>query len=118
MRERLLMKLRSSAGESISETLVALLIASLALVMLAGMISSTVSMVSRSEKTMEEYYAANDILETGSGSETVTITIRNADTGLNETETAAAGRTTRISGTPVIAYRLSGDGSGEPGSGD
>ena len=117
MRERLLKKLRSRAGESISETLVALLIASLALVMLAGMISSTVSMVSRSEKTMAEYYA-NDILETGSGTETVTITIQDANTGLNETETAAAGRNTRISGTPVIAYRLSGGESGEPGSGD
>ncbi len=50
-------KLRSRAGESIGETLVALLIAALALLMLAGAVSSASKIVTRNKAAMEEYYA-------------------------------------------------------------
>ena len=60
-------KLKAQAGESIAEVLIALLISSLALVMLASMISSTQSMVSRSKTKMSAYYQANNVLETCSG---------------------------------------------------
>ena len=56
-------KLHSQSGETIGETLVALLISSLALVMLASMITSTVNLVTKSEAKMNDYYKANTALE-------------------------------------------------------
>ncbi len=74
---RFLKKLKNRAGETISETLVALLIASLALVMLASMISSTVNLVSTSKTKMNAYYQDLSGLENLSGADsTATITIR------------------------------------------
>ena len=55
--------LKSQAGETISEVLIALLISSIALVMLASMISATNSMVGKSNRKMEEYYSKNENLE-------------------------------------------------------
>ncbi len=49
-------KLRSRAGESIAETLIATLIAALALVMLAGAISSAANMITKSKTLMDKYY--------------------------------------------------------------
>lgn len=49
-------KIASQAGETIAEVLISLLIATVALMMLAMMISSTVSMVTTSKNKMEEYY--------------------------------------------------------------
>ena len=63
MRKRTSIKLRSQAGETIAEVLVALLISSVALIMLASMISATSSMVTRSKTAMEAYYEANESLE-------------------------------------------------------
>ncbi len=62
MRQAIGRKLRSRAGESIAETLVSVLIAAVALVMLAGMISTTVRLVEDSSKKIEAYYTANDAL--------------------------------------------------------
>ena len=56
-------KMKYQAGETIAEVLVALLISSLALVMLASMISSTQSMVAKSEQKMNAYYDVNNKLE-------------------------------------------------------
>ena len=63
MKTRLMKRLRSESGESIAEVLVALLIAAVALMMLAAMISSTVSIVNKSKTKMDEYYQNNAILE-------------------------------------------------------
>ena len=49
-------KLKSTAGESLAEVLIALLISALALVMLAEMINASANMIMRSRKTMEDYY--------------------------------------------------------------
>ena len=64
MHKRIIKKVKSRAGETIAEVLVALLISSVALVMLAGMIASTTSMVTQSKSKMEKYYEANEKLET------------------------------------------------------
>lgn len=64
---KLAKKLRRQTGETIAETLVALLIAAVALMMLAGMISSTLNIVSASKTTMEAYYDAGAALEQQSG---------------------------------------------------
>lgn len=53
-------KLKSQTGESITETLVALLISALALTMLAGAVGATERIIQSSEKKMEKYYKANN----------------------------------------------------------
>lgn len=50
-------KLHSQAGETIAETLISTLIAALALVMLAGAISSAANMINTSKTVMEKYYS-------------------------------------------------------------
>ena len=72
-------KIKTQSGESIAEVLIALLISSLALVMLASMISSTLRLVKTSENKMDAYYAANEALERISGSNRVTIEIKSED---------------------------------------
>ena len=53
-------RLRSQTGESITETLVALLIASLGLIILAGAISATSRVVLKTDHVLEEYYHQNN----------------------------------------------------------
>lgn len=71
-------KLHSQAGESIGETLIALLISALALVMLAGAISSAANVITRSNTQMSKYYQGdNDLAEhttTKKGPITITMT--------------------------------------------
>lgn len=67
MLEKLKNKLRSQAGESIAEVLVSLLIAALSLMLLAGMISATFDMVTRSRETVKTYVQANNTLVEQSG---------------------------------------------------
>ncbi len=74
-----LKKLKSNAGESLTETLVALLIAALALVMLAGAISSSLSVITVGKNKLDTYYNKNENLATmttatGSISNGITIT--------------------------------------------
>ncbi len=84
--KRIKRKLNSQAGESIGETLVALLIAVLALVMLAGALSASNGVVMKGRNKLDEYYSANDassgIVKRTSGGTSVSggITIRD-DTG-------------------------------------
>ncbi len=51
-------KLKSRAGETLSEVLIALLIAALALTILANMISASSKMVLDSRGSLEKYYEA------------------------------------------------------------
>lgn len=74
-------KLRNQAGETLAETLITVLIIAVAMMMLAGMISATASMVKTSETKMNEYYQGSEVLETFSGAErgpTVTLKIGTA----------------------------------------
>ncbi len=50
-------KIGSQAGDSIAEVLVALLISSLALVMLASMITSSSKIITASKTKMQDYYS-------------------------------------------------------------
>ena len=65
-------RLQNNLGESISETLVALLISALALTLLASMISSTLRMVTQSRTKIAEYYTANNAIAAASASPTPT----------------------------------------------
>ena len=62
-------RLRSQTGESITETLVALLIASLGLIILAGAISATSRVVLKTDHVLEEYYHQNNAVAEQSDSE-------------------------------------------------
>lgn len=96
-------KLQSRIGESLAETLVAVLVIALALTMLAGMITATANMVTRSKETMNTYYEANTKLETLEDSEPMTIEI----TGSLTIEVPVKATTnSTFSRTPVIAYGM------------
>ena len=75
-------KLTSTAGESISETLISLLVASLALLMLAGAVSSATGMITKSRTKLEKYYESNYKLVTVSDSTPGQVTIQS--TGLTD----------------------------------
>ena len=68
-------KLNNRSGESISETLVALLISALALVMLAGAITSASRVIIKSRDKLDQYYDNIDasLSSAGTGGETATI---------------------------------------------
>ena len=57
-------RLRGQNGDSIAEVLIALLISSLALVMLASMISSATRMITGSKSKLNEYYEAANAVST------------------------------------------------------
>lgn len=56
-------KVSNNAGESLSETLVALLISALALAMLAGAITAASHMVTESRDKLGSYYSAKESVE-------------------------------------------------------
>ena len=65
---RLLSKLRSRAGETISETMISVLVAALATVMLAGAVSAASNNIAKSRDKMDTYYSENETLVMMSGS--------------------------------------------------
>lgn len=107
-------RLKSKSGETIGEVLVALLISSLALLMLAGAITSSTNLVEKSRKNQEKYYAANDYLNgdsdstpeegtivQGSGTVTIGNDINQESVSVNLYVNTAFGR------TPVAIYEKS-----------
>lgn len=74
-KSRLFAKLKSNAGESLGEVLIALLIAALAMTMLASVISSASRILTNSHKAIDEYYEANDVIanQTADPSKTMSI---------------------------------------------
>ena len=78
-------KLKSNKGETISETLVALLISSLALTMLAGAITASANLVEKSRTKMDSYYAAseqeNGVIKMSGAGTGGTVTIKDSASG-------------------------------------
>ena len=121
MKRKILKKISGQSGETIAETLVALLIASLALMMLAGAVSSAMNVVTRSKKAMDDYYTVNNavvaratakpdkdgltVRETTSGDYTgkLNITISGLQPSPEPIE-VDYWKNEQISGTQVIAY--------------
>ena len=60
--KKLKRKLQSRAGESIAETLIAVLIAALALVMLAGAMSTARDVITKGKNKLNEYYGNNETM--------------------------------------------------------
>ena len=128
MGSSIIKKLRSRAGESIAETLIAVLVIAVASVLLAGMIAATNNIVRQSRVRMEAYYEKNVALETfpdaGAGSAEpgikITATARQNDGSLNNNiynniyfsipDVSVVYAENRVfARDPVIAYRVSGN---------
>ena len=108
MKKPILKKITNSSGESIAETLVALLIAALALVMLASMISSTTSIVTQSKATMKSYYDNNNLIakqETTGNPATITLA-PNGATGDSKQYSVSVYVNNTLGNTPVVSYRV------------
>ena len=67
MKSRLVEKLKSNSGESIAEVLVALLIASFGLLLLATMITASVRLIQNGDEYMNNYYENINRIEERSG---------------------------------------------------
>ncbi len=107
----MLRKLKSRSGESIAETLVAVLIAALALMMLAGAINASSNMITKSKNLLNTYYTANNNLasETSAGSDleaTVTIsTLSQARTVTSYSPDYATGDSKLGGAEDLISYK-------------
>lgn len=63
MNSSVISKLMDKSGESIAETLVAVLIAAFALLMLAGTVNTSTNLVTKSIQIESEYYNKNNAIE-------------------------------------------------------
>ena len=117
LKNRIRKKLKSEAGESIAEVLIALLIAALALTMLASVISSSANIINNSKKKLSDYYAANEELsaekQAATGSKIskatdVTFTLKDKNGVAHSLSRKSSLVTTytnsQLSNTQVIAY--------------
>ncbi len=105
-------KFGSCCGETIAETLVSLLIAALALTMLAGAMSSSLKMVTKSRNKLNAYSEKTESMVTGSGTEgTITIKVDAlgtvlSDAGLNLPEYKVQYFfNNEFNSTPVAVYK-------------
>ena len=115
MKKTAIAKLRSRAGESIAETLVALLISALALMMLAGAVSSGMRIVTNSSARLDDYYKESNAMVSRQDSSPVdasgitgqlSVTISNL-LPHSGAISAKSWKNEQLSGTPVIAYTKS-----------
>ena len=113
-------KLRSKRGETIAETLIAVLIAAVALVLLASLITTSSKLIRESRDKLDAYYTKNNTLNAFTGDD-ATIKLEKQDpttsnygglilrSGLGGTTgeiTVDVGTNNTFSGKTVVAYRL------------
>ena len=98
-------KLSVISGESISETLIALLVASLALVMLAGAISSGSNSITKSKDKLDKYYNATEDVVTRSSASPEEYSYSSVSGAMIITDQAgSAGIQFNSAGEPVVFY--------------
>lgn len=103
-------RLCSQKGESIGETLVSLLIAALALVMLAGAMTSASNIIISSRNKLESYYDANESLAKRESGTPMVNTLKLEDTSgavSSQTITVSYYQNTVFSDKPVVVYDIS-----------
>ena len=101
-------KLNSKAGESITETLVSLLIASFALVMLAGAMTAASSVLTRSKEKLGKengYYSQTESLVKMESGKKGTMEISGTVLNLQHVDIVYKVNDA-FSKTPVIAYKI------------
>ena len=113
MKNQLKRKLRSHSGETFAETLVALLVAALALTMLAGAMAASSTLVSKSREKLDRYYSAEEEALNAESSDTGnpvgkegSISIRESSGTLNLTYDIIYYMNDEFSQNPVISYKI------------
>ena len=98
-------KLKSNTGESIAETLVAVLIAAFALLMLAGTINTASSLITKSQDTLDEYYRANNAMTTRNSTGTTgTFEIKDGETSIISCSVSVYSNASKLGEDRVSAY--------------
>lgn len=120
--KRMKQRLHSQAGESISETLVSLLVAALALVMLAGAISAASDVIVISRDKLDRYNAANQaetgVIKMESGGSNGVITITDSSNNISEQSYPVTYyKNNEFDGRTVVAYKHSPSPAGGGGGG-
>lgn len=115
MKKKMVNKLRSRSGETLAETLISLLIAALALVMLAGAISASAKVITTSRQKLSTYYSENEkpggvVSMSGSATKGSINITTSGTTGVSQSVAIEYFRNDVFSQTPVIAYRTSTSG--------
>ncbi|MBQ9544901.1 MAG: hypothetical protein IJV00_07230 [Clostridia bacterium] len=88
---KILKKLKDVRGESLSEILIALLVSSLAIVLLAGMINASSTMISNSREKVADYVSADrSVVEQNGSSETGTVSIKEGSETITLTDGAGS----------------------------
>ncbi len=113
--KKALRKLKNNSGESLAETLISLLIAAVALVMLAATIAASAGIISKGRNKLNDYYSENEksagiVKMTDSGeetgaTETVVISADGENDYLSESVKVEYYKNTEIGMTPVISYK-------------
>lgn len=99
-------KLRDRSGETISETLVALLVSALALVMLAGAIATASRIITTSRTKLKSYYDKNNaMVEMNDSTKTLDITFSSGSDTVTVKDVPYEDNT-EFSNHPVVTYRL------------
>lgn len=112
MNQNIEKKLRQQRGESIAETLIGLLISSLALLMLAGAITTATRIITQSKNVMRNYYEKNNdmIEEKNSGSSgTLVLSEKNAsgtEGDISKSFSVKYYKNEMLGNYPVISYSL------------
>lgn len=102
---KIMNRLHSSVGESLSETLISLLVAALALTMLAGAISSSANVIKKGRNSLNQYYNETEKIVTMSGSgKNGTITIKDSSS-FTQSESILYYENDKLGNTPVITYQ-------------
>ncbi len=114
MIDKVRQKIKSRAGESLAETLVSLLIASCALVMLAGTLSAASGIIIKGRDRLKAYYSENElpggVVKRGSeGTEpagTEDIIIKDKENNFTQSFNVTYYKNDKFARKPVIAYKV------------
>jgi len=109
VKKRIVRKLKNNSGESIAETLVAVLIAAFALLMLAGTINTASNLITNSKNRLKVYYDENNRLASGTvGDSRNTITMNEKIGGKTNwitCENVGVYENDELGSETVVAYR-------------
>ena len=107
--KKLFRRIKNNSGETIAETLIALLLSALALVMLAGAITTASGIIKRSSDKIEAYFdSANELAEIKDGSpKQIKIMPKEGTTPVqNGIDVYYKSNTVLVNNKPVTAFRL------------
>ena len=103
MRQNIKKKLRGSAGETITETLVALLVAALALVMLAGALTTAFRLITKSTGDLKTYYSEVNSVVNMTNKKDGSVTIESESGDLKISQPISYSTSSKY---PLVVYQL------------